>query len=38
MSNQGQGIKGSAAHLYPNLPWLPPPPPNRGFTYEAQAD
>lgn len=26
MSNQGQGIKGSAAHLYPNLPWLPPPP------------
>lgn len=24
---QGQGLKCSVAHLYLNLPWLPPPPP-----------
>ena len=23
---QGRGLKASAAHLYPNFPWVPPPP------------
>ena len=28
--NQGQGLKPSAAHLYPNIGRVPPPPPPRG--------
>ena len=27
---QGRGLKASAAHLFPNFPWVSPPPPNFG--------
>ena len=26
-AKKGQGLKGLAAHLYPNFHWMPPPPP-----------
>ena len=31
---QGQALKASAAHLYPNFPWAPPPPDQMPLDYQ----